>query len=129
MQKIIYKIKKLEVQEFRPKDSFSLIKITFTKNDKTDQIIKEFYFKDYVNIVNSLLTDIKSKDKPIIEDADDILGNIQINRIENEEEAEEKLTYFFQNLNAKYSKMKSIKKAPDYMKLYDEIKTTKITLS
>src|SRR3989344_5341766 len=127
MQKIIYKIKKLEVQEFRPKDSFSLIKITFTKNDKTDQIIKEFYFKDYVNIVNSLLTDIKSKDKPIIEDADDILGNIQINRIENEEEAEEKLTYFFQNLNAKYSKMKSIKKAPDYMKLYDEIKTTKIT--
>ena len=64
----------------------------------------------------------------IVEDSDDILQNIYITRIENEEVAEEKMLYFFQNLSTKLSKIKTLKKAQDYMKLYDEIKTTKLIL-
>jgi len=64
----------------------------------------------------------------IVEDSNDILQNIYITRIENEEEIEEKLLYFFQGLCSKFAKIKSLTKAPDYMKLYDEIKTTKFIL-
>lgn len=128
MQKTVYRIKKLEVLEFKPKESISSIRITFTRNDEVVQIVKEFNLKNPVDIVNSLLLEIKKKDKMIVEDSDDILQNIYIARIENEEEVEEKLLYFFQGLCSKFAKIKNLTKAPDYMRLYDEIKTTKFIL-
>ncbi len=128
MQKTLYKLKKIEVVEFRPKDSISVLKIVYTKNDDQQQIVKEFPLVSPVEIVNKILLDIKSKDKMIVDESDDILQNIYITRIENEEEVEDKMLYFFQNLLSKYSKIKSIKKAQDYMKLYDEIKTTRLNL-
>ncbi len=128
MQKTVYRIKKLEILEFKPKESISSIRITFTRNDEVVQIVKEFNLKNPVDIVNSLLLEIKKKDKMIVEDSDDILQNIYIARIENEEEVEEKLLYFFQGLCSKFAKIRSLTKAPDYMRLYDEIKTTKFIL-
>lgn len=128
MQKTIYKVKKLEIVDFKPKESISSIKITFTKNDVEEQIIKQFNLKNPVEIVNHILLEIKKKDRMIVEDSDDVLQNIYITRIENEEEVEEKLLYFFQGLCSKFSKIKGLTRAPDYMKLYDEIKTTKFIL-
>lgn len=128
MQKTIYRVKKLEVVDFKPKESISTIKITFTRNDKEEQVVKEFNLKNPVEIVNHILLEIKKKDRMIVEEEDDVLQNIYITRIENEEEVEEKLLYFFQGLSSKFSKIKSMTRAPDYMKLYDEIKTTKFIL-
>ncbi|MBS3171890.1 hypothetical protein J4449_04760 [Candidatus Woesearchaeota archaeon] len=128
MQKTIYRVKKLEILDFKPKESISSIRITFTRNDQVEQIVKQFYLKNPVEIVNSILLEIKKKDRMIVEDSNDILQNIYITRIENEEEIEEKLLYFFQGLCSKFAKIKSLTKAPDYMKLYDEIKTTKFIL-
>jgi len=129
MQKTVYKIKKIEVLEFKPKESVSVIKISFMKNDVPEQIVKEFPMSNNpVEMVNKIILEVKSKDKMIVEDTNDILQNIYITRIDNEEIMEEKLLLFFQNLCGKYAKMKSLKKAPDYMKLYDEIKTTKLVL-
>src|SRR3989338_5285003 len=127
---VIYgsKEKKLEILDFKPKESISSIRITFTRNDQVEQIVKQFYLKNPVEIVNSILLEIKKKDRMIVEDSNDILQNIYITRIENEEEIEEKLLYFFQGLCSKFAKIKSLTKEPDYMKLYDEIKTTKFIL-
>ncbi|MEK6936438.1 MAG: hypothetical protein AABW58_00025 [Nanoarchaeota archaeon] len=128
MQKTIYKVKKVEVMDFKPKEAISNIKITFTRNDQVEQVVKEFNLKNPVEIVNNILLEIKKKDRMIVEDSDDVLQNIYITRIENEEEVEEKLLYFFQGLCSKFSKIRSMTRAPDYMKLYDEIKTTKFVL-
>ncbi len=129
MQKTIYKIKKIEVADFKPKESVSMIKITYTKNDQIQQIVKDFSTTNNpVELVNKIMLEVKSKDKVIVEESDDILQNIYITRIENEEATEEKMLMFFQNLCAKFSKIKSLKKASDYMKLYDEIKITKLIL-
>ena len=128
MQKTVYKIKKVEVIEFKPKESVSTIKIVFTKNDVPEQIVKQFSLKNPVEIVNSIMLEIKKKDRMIVEDSEDVLQNIYITRIENEEEAEDKLLYFFQGLCSKFSKIRSMTKAPEYMKLFDEIKTTKMIL-
>ena len=129
MQKTVYKIKKIEVLEFRPKESVSVIKISFTKNDIPEQIIKEFPMSNNpVEMVNKIMLEVKSQNRMIVEDTDDILQNIYITRIDNEEVMEEKMLLFFQNLCGKFSKMRSLTKAPDYMKLYDEIKTTKLVL-
>lgn len=128
MQKTVYRIKKIEVMDFKPKEFISVIKIIYTKNDQIQQIVKEFPYINPVEVVNKIVLEIKKADKMIVEDSDDILQNIYITRIENEEDAEEKMLYFFQNLSIKISKIKSLKKAPDYMRLYDEIKTTKLIL-
>ncbi len=114
--------------DFKPKEAISNIKITFTRNDQVEQVVKEFNLKNPVEIVNNILLEIKKKDRMIVEDSDDVLQNIYITRIENEEEVEEKLLYFFQGLCSKFSKIRSMTRAPDYMKLYDEIKTTKFVL-
>ena len=90
MQKTVYRVKKVEVVDFKPKEGSSLLKITFTKNDKQEQFTKEFALKNPIEIVNRILIDIKAKDRMIVEDTDDVLQNIYITRIENEEEAEEK---------------------------------------
>lgn len=126
MQKTVYKVKKIEMVDFKPKDFVSVLKITFTKNDIPQQFTKEFSFINPVEIVNKIILEIKKTDRMIVEDSDDILQNIYITRIDDEENTEEKMLYFFQNLSAKLNKIKSLKKAPDYMKLYDEIKTTKL---
>ena len=126
MQKTVYKVKKVGVMDFKPKEFISVIKIIYTKNDQQQQIIREFPFINPVDVVNKIILEIKKSDKMIVEDTDDILQNIYITRIEDEENVEEKMLYFFQNLSAKLSKIKSLKKAQDYMKLYDEIKTTKL---
>ena len=126
MQKTVYKVKKLEVMDFKPKEFISVIKIIYTKNDQQQQIIREFPFINPVEAVNKIILEIKKADKVIVEGADDILQNIYITRIEDEENVEEKMLYFFQNLSAKLSKIKSLKKAQDYLKLYDEIKTTRL---
>mgnify|MGYP001583024781 CR=1 FL=1 len=128
MEKNIYRIKKLEVLDFKPKESISSIKITFTKNDVQEQIVKQFNLKNPVEIVNGILLEIKKKGRMIVEDSDDVLKNIYITRIEDEEQMEEKLLYFFQGLCSKFAKIKSLNKAPEYMRLYDEIKTTKLIL-
>ena len=128
MQKDIYMIKKLEVIDFKPKESIFSIKITFTKNDVQEQILKEFNLKNPVDVVNSIFLEIKKKDRMIVEDSDDVLQNIYITRIENEEEIEEKLLYFFQGLCSKFIKIRSLTKAAEYMKLYNEIKTIKLIL-
>jgi len=128
MQKTVYKLKKVEVVEFKPKESVSTIKIVFTKDDVPEQIVKQFNLKNPVEIVNAIMLEIKKKGRMIVEDSDDVLQNIYITRIDAEEEVEDKLLYFFQSLCSKFAKIKSMTKAPEYMKLFDEIKTTKMIL-
>ena len=108
MQKTVYKVKKVEVMDFKPKEFISVIKIIYTKNDQQQQIIREFPFINPVDVVNKIILEIKKSDKMIVEDTDDILQNIYITRIEDEENVEEKMLYFFQNLSAKLSKIKSL---------------------
>jgi len=128
MKKDIYKLKKIEVKSFDTKTLKSVLKVYFTKNDQMQEFSHDFDLKNPVEIVNKILLEIKKKDKIIIEDSDDILQNIYIQRIDNEEEIEVKMLNFFQILCSKCAKLKSMTKAPEYMRIYDEIKVTKFIL-
>jgi len=128
MQKDIFRLKKIEVKSFDTKTLKSTLKIYFTRNDQMQEFSHDFDLKNPVEIVNKILLEIKKKDKIIIEDSDDILQNIYIQRIDNEEEIEVKMLNFFQILCSKCAKLKSMTKAPEYMRIYDEIKVTKFIL-
>ena len=129
MQKTVFKIKKIEIEDFRPKEAFSVMKISYSKNEELQQINKQFSLAmTPEELVNKIISEIKGQNKAIIEESDDILENIAITRIDNEEEIEDKMLFFFQNLCHKFSKLKMLKNAPDYMRLYDEIKITKLVL-
>ncbi|MBI2671843.1 hypothetical protein HYX16_02825 [Candidatus Woesearchaeota archaeon] len=125
MQKDIYKLKKIEVKSFDTKTLKSTLKIYFTRNEQMQEFSHDFELRNPVEIVNKILLEIKKKDKIIVEDSDDVLKNIYIQRIENEEELEAKMLNFFQVLCSKCAKLKSMTKAPEYMRIYDEIKITK----
>ena len=128
MQKVLYELKRVELVDLKPREGNSGVLVFFEKEGREKVLSLHFDLTNPVDIVNKILLGIKTHDKIIIDESDDILQNIYITRIDNEEVIEEKLLLFFQNLCGKYAKMKSLKKAPDYMKLYDEIKTTKLVL-
>ena len=128
MQKDIYKLKRIEIKSFDTKTLKTTLNIYFTKNDQMHEFYYDFELRNPVEIVNKIILEIKKKDKIIIEDSDDVLQNIYIQRIDNEEELEAKMLNFFQILCSKCAKLKSMTKAPEYMRIYDEIKTTKFIL-
>ena len=61
-------------------------------------------------------------------ETDDILDSIQIIRIEDEEDVKEKIFNFFEKLRRNALKLKHMSSAPDYMHLYDQLKTEKFIL-
>lgn len=127
MNKTILKLRKIEIKEFKPKDLKVNLDIYFDKNEKEEVINKEFILKSPIEIVTKILLSIKSKGKIIVEEEDDdILKNIYITRVDKEEEVEDKLLIFFKNLIEKAKKLKSLKNATLYMKLYNEIKVMKL---
>ncbi len=127
MHKTVLKFKKIEVKAFKPKDLKVNLSIYFGKDEKEEIIDKEFILKNPIEIVNKILLAIKSKGKIIVEEEDDdILKNIYITRVDREEEIEDKLLVFFKDLVEKGKKLKSLKNAGQYMKLYNEIKVMKL---
>ena len=127
MHKTVLKFKKIEVKAFKPKDLKVNLSIYFDKDEKEEIIDKEFILKNPIEIVNKILLAIKSKGKIIVEEEDDdILKNIYITRVDREEEIEDKLLVFFKDLVERGKKLKSLKNAGQYMKLYNEIKVMKL---
>jgi len=128
MNKTIYEVKSVELQDFNPKASLTKLKINYLKNSEQKQITKDFDLTNPVSVVNSIILTIKAQDKIIIEESDDFLQNIFIVRIKDQEEVEEKLLSYFQSLNKSISQLKSFKIASQYMQLYNKLKLSKMVL-
>lgn len=127
MHKTILKLKKLEIKEFKPKELKVNLNIIFDKNEKEEVINKDFILGNPIDITNKILLSIKSQGKIIVEEEDDdILKNIYITRVDREEAVEDKLLVFFKTLCEKGKKLKSLKNATLYMKLFNEIKVMKV---
>jgi hypothetical protein len=128
--KAIYKIKRIGVEDFKPRDSYVKIRIDFEKNDKRDFVIKEYSLKTLNNpaaLTNSIILDMKKKDKFIVEEeSDDFLQNIFTQPVRDLEKNEEKILTFINTLTENYKKLKSLKNANDYMKLYDKMKISRM---
>lgn len=127
MQKTILRLKRIEIKEFKPKELRANIDIIFDKNDVEKIISKEIILRNPLDIVNKILLTMKSEGKMIVEEEDDdILKNIYITRIDREEEIEEKLFSWFRSLCEKAKHLKNVKVAPQYMKVFNEIKVMKL---
>lgn len=127
MHKTILKLKRIEIKEFKPKELLSRLDVIFDKDGEEKIIGKEIILRNPLDIVNKILLSMKSQGKIIVEEEDDdILKNIYITRVDKEEEVEEKLFGFFKTLCEKGKKLKSIKNATQYMRLFNEIKVMKL---
>ena len=128
MNKTIYEVKSVELQDFNPKASLTKLKINYLKDTEQKQLVKDFDLTNPVQVVNSIIVSMKAQDKIIIEESDDFLQNIFIVRIKDQEDVEEKLLAYFQNLNRSISQLKSLKIASQYMQLYNQLKLSKMIL-
>lgn len=128
--KATYKIKKIGVETFNPRDGNVKIRIDFEKNDARDFVIKEYSLKTLNNpatLTNSIILEMKKKDKFIVEEAsDDFLQHIYTQPVKNRDQDEEKLLSFINNFSENYKKLKNMKNANDYMKLYDKMKISRM---
>lgn len=128
--KAIYKIKKIGIESFNPRDGYVKLRIDFEKNDTKDFVIKEYSLKNLNNtaaLTNSIILEMKKKDKFIVEEAnDDFLNKIFTQPVKNREQDEDKLLVFINNFSENYKKLKNMKNANDYMKLYDKMKISKM---
>ena len=127
MKETKFKLEKIELSDFDVRSGIGTLKISFFKNQVKDLLVKQYDLREYPVTVSKILTDIKKKDSIIVEnDEDDILGSLFVIRFENEDEIEEKLLSFFAKVSDKMKFMKKTQDARTYMKLYNELKTTKL---
>lgn len=128
MNKTVYQLKEIVVKDYSRKENRLLLTVKFTKNDILDEITQSYETTNSAGVVNDILLKIKSKDKIIVEESDDILSNIYITRISNEEEAEERMFSFFSKLFDKIRSLKHETVAGRYLNTIDDIKHQKLIL-
>lgn len=128
MNKTVYQLKEIVVKDYSRKENRLLLTVKFTKNDILDEITQSYETTNSAGVVNDILLKIKSKDKIIVEESDDILSNIYITRISNEEEAEERMLAFFSKLFEKVRSLKHERIAGRYLNTIDDIKHQKLIL-
>ncbi len=128
MNKTVYQIKEIVVKDYSRKESRLLLTAKFTKNDVLDEITQSYETTNPAGVVNDIILKIKSKDKIIVEDSDDILNNIYITRIENEDEIEERMLAFFSKLFDKIRSLRHETVAGRYLNTIDDIKHQKLVL-
>ena len=91
----MYCLKGVELLNFNPRETKTQLKILFTKNDVLKNMIIDVVLSHPIDIVNKILLLVKSEDKVIIDESDDVLQNLFITRVSDEEAVEEKLLSFF----------------------------------
>ena len=121
MNKTVYQLKEIVVKDYSRKDNRLLLTVRFTKNDILDEITQSYETTNSAGVVNDIILKIKSKDKIIVEESDDILSNIYITRISNEEEAEERMLAFFSKLFDNVWSLKHETVAGRYLNTIDDI--------
>ena len=129
MQKVLYELKRVELVDLKPREGNSGVLVFFEKEGREKVLSLHFDLTNPVDIVNKILLGIKTHDKIIIDESDDILQNIYITRVFNEENIEDRLLNFFQDICAKSKKLKNLRDAREYMKLYDQMKIARLVLS
>ena len=127
MKKTILKIKKLEVVNFAPNENSIKFRVLYDIDNKLAELTQECkeIVSDY--LTNQIVTRVK-RSADVTYETDDILESIQIIRIEDEEDVNEKIFNFFEKLRRNILKLKHTSSASDYMRLFDQLKTEKFIL-
>ena len=126
------KINSLRIIDYKPKELLAVIEISVQKEDKKEKITKEYYLKRPEELLNSILVDIKSRNKIIIDDPTlDPIERLNIYSpilIEDEEKTEEKIYNFLRMSCEKAAHLKNSKEAKVHIKLLDYFKTASLQL-
>ena len=127
MKKTILKIKKLEVVNFAPNENSIKFRVLYDIDNRLAELTQESreIVSDY--LADQIIKRVK-RSADITYETDNILDSIQIIRIEDEEDVNEKIFNFFEKLRRNALKLKHMSSASDYMRLYDQLKTEKLTL-
>jgi hypothetical protein len=127
MKEVVIKLHGIEMQEFDCRTSNAKMVLSYSVDDKGIKNVVNFDFsKTSEIIVKSIFNFLKSEANMDIK-GDDIISSIFVKRFVNEEKIEERLINYFSKLREKVKFMKINKTHTDFMKLYDEIKISKIS--
>jgi hypothetical protein len=129
MKDVVIKLHGVEMQNFDCRTCTAKMVIFYDIDDNSIKKVVNFDLnKKSEIIVNSILNFLKSQANVDV-DGDDIVSNIFVKKFVNEENVEEKLIVYFSKLRENVKFMKINNNHADYMKLYDQIKTSKISFN
>jgi len=130
MSKITFK--NILVEGFDPKTLIAKLKISFIRENREEQIIKEFQLKHPINIVNHIFLAAKSKDKILLDrppsDPLEALEMYSPIKIEDEENIEGKIISFITDLCVRAKNVTTNKNALQHMKILNWFKTARLDL-
>ena len=128
MKEVIINLHGIEMMDFEARDYVAKMVVCYSiDGERVKKCVNFDLTRRAESIVQSILTFLKSQaDLDINED--DIVSSLFVKRFVNEEKIEERLVNYFAKLCENVRFLKINKNHANYMKLYDQIKISKISL-
>ena len=121
MKNFNIEIKKIEVNKLFLSENKIGYDVYFNFNDEVKKMYIEFPIGDPESIVRMLISEIKRKEKIVIDDGNDVLQSIVLMRINNQENVEPRLMDFFAKFQNKVKSFRSKRTADNYIDMYNNI--------
>lgn len=128
MKQVLLRIHHLGVQTFDPLNSKARMKITYSVDNQTNSVTKEFVLNKPEPLVNDIFTFVKQQGNVDMSNVDDFVAGLFVKTLVDEEKVEEILLNFFSRLCEHARIIKKEKNHATYMKLFDEIKISELKL-
>lgn len=129
MRQVILEINGLEMVNFSPNNHHGKMNLCYSVDgERKVQIVNFDLTQKIENIVYSILKFVKSQGEQDV-DEDDLISSLFVKKLMNEEKIEERLLNFFAKVCENVRFMKMDKNHINYMKMFHEVKGSKILLS
>jgi len=129
MKEVIIKLKAIETINFNPQKFESRMNIKYNIDGENFERLVVFDLTAKAEgIVARILKFLKSQAEQDT-DEDDLIESLFVKKLVDEEKIEERLLNYFGRLCEKIRFIRRDKNHADYMKLYDEIRMSKISLN
>ncbi|MBT3866033.1 hypothetical protein HOF78_02955 [Candidatus Woesearchaeota archaeon] len=129
MRQVILEINGLEMVNFSPNNYNGEMNLSYTVDgEKKVQVVRFDLTRKIEILVGSILKFVKSQGDQDV-DEDDLVGSLFVKRLKDEDKIEERLLNFFAKLCEKVRFMKMDKNHVNYMKIFHEVRGSKVVLN
>tara|TARA_Y100000310_G_scaffold332606_1_gene408517 strand:+ start:1357 stop:1746 length:390 start_codon:yes stop_codon:yes gene_type:complete len=128
MKQVLLNIEGLEMVKFDPKNYNAKMKLSYGIDEERFAEIVNFDLTRKSDLLaSSVISYVKSQGEREI-DEDNLVNSLFVKKLVNEEKVDERLFMYFSKLCEKVRFLKINKNHANYMQLYDEIKTSCLSL-
>lgn len=128
MKQVILEVNGLEMVNFSPNDFHGEMNLTYSVDGcRRVQTVRFDFTRKIELLVASILKFVKSQGEQEV-DEDDVIGSLFVKKLVDEEKVEERLLNFFSKVCENVRFMKMDRNHVNYMKIFHEVRGSKLIL-